>query len=76
MVNGEERHSVKIGINIGGRRIIPSLTELFEVAHQEWSTVKFQQAATGAHHIEEATNVANPFVRLWRCLASQLREEA
>ena len=75
-MNGEERDGIKVGVNIGRRRIIPRLTELFEIAHQKWSTVKFQQAATGAHHIKEASDVADPLVGLWRCLASQFSKES
>ena len=67
LVNGEERNGVKVGINIGGRRIVPRLPELLEVAHQEWSAVELQESAAGAHHIEEAPNVANALVRFWRC---------
>jgi hypothetical protein len=73
-VNGEEGNRVKIGINIGGRRIIPRLTELLEVAHQEWGAIELQQATAGAHHIEEASDVADPFVGLWRRFASEFGE--
>ena len=75
-MNGEECNRIKIGINIGGRWVIPRLTELLEVAHQEWSTIEFQQATAGAHHIEEAPDVANPLVGLWRCFAGELGKQA
>jgi hypothetical protein len=73
-VNGEERNGIKVGINIGGRRIIPRLTELLEVADQEWGAIKFEKSTAGAHHIKEAPNVANPFVGLRRRFASELGE--
>ena len=75
LVNREECNSIKIGIDIGGRRIIPRLTELLEVAHQERGSIKLQQSTAGAHHIEEATDVADPFVRFRRCLASEFGEK-
>jgi hypothetical protein len=50
------------------------LTELLEVAHQEWGAIKFEESTVGAHHIKEAPNVANPFVGLRRRFASELGE--
>ena len=75
-MNGEEGNRIKVGINIGGRRIIPRLTELLEVTHQEWGAIELQQSAAGAHHIEEASDVADSLIGLWRCFAGELGEQA
>ena len=76
LVNREERDRIKVGINIGGRRIVPRLTELLEVAHQEWGAIKLQQSAAGAHHIKEASDVANALIGLRSCFAGELGEQA
>jgi len=72
----EERNCVKVGIDIGGRGIIPRLSELLEVANQEWRAIKLQESTSSTHHIEEPADVSNTFVRLRRCLAREFGEES
>ena len=40
-MDGEECDRIKVGIDIGGGRIIPRLTKFLEIAHQEWGAIEF-----------------------------------